>query len=98
MAFGSSRRVSTLIESLPPACYLADPTLPPPPVPTLGGPTPGGMRALAHHQGQGGRTVHGARLAPRRLAAGAPYPPDPRRPDRARPAPRPPEMLIVKRA
>src|SRR5271154_6796881 len=89
MAFGSSRRVSSLIDSLSPTRELADPTLPPPPVPTPGGPTPGGIRALAPAPGQGRRTVHGARPAPRRLAAGPAHPPDPPRPDRARPAPGP---------
>src|SRR6266581_8437231 len=82
MVLGSSRRVSSLIDFLSPHVLLADPTLPPPPAPTLGG-----MRALAHLAGQGDRTVHGARPASRRLPADPPDPPDPPRPGRDRPAP-----------
>src|SRR6266853_4020635 len=82
MVLGSSRRVSSLIDFLSPHVLLAEPTLPPPPSPTLGG-----MRALAHLAGQGDRTVHGARPASRRLPADPPHPPDPPRPDRGRQAP-----------
>src|SRR6266566_9341405 len=82
MLLGSSRRVSSLIDFLSPHVLLADPTLPPPPAPTLGG-----MRALAHLAGQGDRTVHGARPASRRLPADPPDPPDPPRPGRDRQAP-----------
>src|SRR5438046_3975154 len=82
MVLGSSRRVSSLIDFLSPHVLLADPTLPPPPAPTLGG-----MRALAHLAGQGDRTVHGARPASRRLPANPPDPPDPPRPGRDRQAP-----------
>src|SRR5437588_3667169 len=82
MVLGSSRRVSSLIDFLSPHVLLADPTLPRPPAPTLGG-----MRGLAHLAGQGDRTVHGARPASRRLPADPPDPPDPPRPGRDRPAP-----------
>src|SRR5580704_18065940 len=82
MVLGSSRRVSSLIDFLSPHVLLADPTLPAPPAPTLGG-----MRALAHLAGQGDRTVHGARPASRRLPADPPDPPDPPRPGRGRQAP-----------
>src|ERR1700760_3747465 len=84
MVLGSSRRVSSLIDFLSPHVLLADPTLPLPPAPT-----PGGMRAMAHLAGQGDRTVHGARLASRRLPADPPHPPDPPRPGCGRPAPGP---------
>src|SRR5947207_14265549 len=84
MVLGSSRRVSSLIGFLSPHVLLADPTLPLPPALT-----PGGMRALAHLAGQGDRTVHGARLASRRLPADPPHPPDPPRAGRGRPAPGP---------
>src|SRR3984893_4145588 len=73
MVLGSSRRVSSLIDFLSPHVLLADPTLPPPPAPTLGG-----MHALAHLAGQGDRTVHGARPASRPLPADPPDPPAPR--------------------
>src|SRR6185312_823005 len=82
MVLGSSRRVSSLIDFLSPHVLLADPTLPPPPAPTLGG-----MHALAHLAGQGDRTVHGARPASRRLPADPADPPDPPRPGRGGQAP-----------